>query len=124
MPPGRCSTARRPRSASPSPRDRGQSFTNPVTLSAPAQVGPAVTYVYPSVDAAGNVYASVVSFPPSGKASTIYVTRSSDDGGSWSPFVPVTTVGTLPGCCLPNTTFRHGIVEIFVASPAWPGICT
>jgi hypothetical protein len=77
-------------------RDRGQSFTAPVTLSAPAQVGPADTYVYPSVDAAGDVYVSVVSFPPSGKASVIYVTRSGDDGRSWSRFVPVTTVGTLP----------------------------
>jgi hypothetical protein len=102
-------------------RDRGQSFTKPVTLSAPAQVGPAVTYVYPSVDAAGDVYVSVVSFPPSGKASTIYVTRSSDDGRSWSRFVPVTTVGTLPSCCLPNTTFRDGIVENFAASPTHPG---
>jgi len=102
-------------------RDRGQSFTRPVTLTAPAQVGPAATYVYPSVDAAGDVYASVVSFPPSGKASVIYVTRSRDDGRSWSRFVPVTTVGTLPGCCLPNTTFRDGITENFAASPTYPG---
>ena len=120
MRPGRCSTARPPRCAWRS-RDRGQSFTKPVTLSAPAQVGPAVTYVYPSVDAAGDVYVSVVSFPPSGKASTIYVARSSDDGRSWSRFVPVTTVGTLPDCCLPNTTFRDGIVENFAASPTYPG---
>jgi hypothetical protein len=102
-------------------RDRGQSFTKPVTLSAPAQVGPAVTYVYPSVDAAGEVYVAVASFPPSGKPSTIYVTRSSDDGRSWSRFVPVTTVGVLPGCCLPNTTFRDGITEHFAASPTYPG---
>jgi len=102
-------------------RDRGQSFTSPVTLSAPAQVGPAVTYVYPSVDAAGDVYVSVVSFPPSGKPSTIYVARSSDDGRSWSRFAPVTEVGTLPDCCLPNTTFRDGIVESFAASPTYPG---
>jgi hypothetical protein len=63
----------------------------------------------------------VVSFPPSGKPSTIYVARSSDDGRSWSRFVPVITVGTLPGCCLPNTTFRDGIVENFAASPTYPG---
>ncbi|HZD02091.1 MAG TPA: sialidase family protein [Actinomycetes bacterium] len=102
-------------------RDRGQSFSKAVILSAPAQVGPAVTYAYPSVDAAGNVYVSVVSFPPSGKSSVIYVTRSSDDGRSWSAFSPVTTVGTLAGCCLPNTTFRDGIVESFAASPTYPG---
>ena len=73
------------------------------------------------MDAAGDVYVSVVSFPPSGKASTIYVARSGDDGRSWSRFVPVTTVGTLPDCCLPNTTFRDGIVENFTASPTYPG---
>jgi hypothetical protein len=102
-------------------RDRGQTFSKAVTLSAPAQVGPAVTYVYPSVDAAGDVHVAVVSFPPNGESSVIYVTRSSDDGGTWSPFVPVTTVGALPGCCLPNTTFRDGITEHFAASPTHPG---
>jgi len=98
-------------------RDRGQTFDPAFTLSAPAQVGPAVTYVYPSVDAAGNVYVSVVSFPPSGKASSIYVARSSDDGRTWSPFVQaVPDVGLLPTDALPNTTFRDGIVESFTAS--------
>jgi hypothetical protein len=56
-----------------------------------------------------------------GKTSVIYVTRSSDDGRSWSPFVPVTTVETLPGGCPPNTTFRDGITESFAASPTYPG---
>jgi hypothetical protein len=98
-------------------RDRGQSFARAVTISAPAQVGPAVTYVYPSVDATGDVYVSVVSFPPSGKASSIYVARSTDDGRTWSPFVAaVPDVGLLPTAALPNTTFRDGIVESFAAS--------
>ena len=47
-------------------RDRGQTFDKALTISPPAQVGPAVTYVYPEIDAAGNVYVSVVSFPPNG----------------------------------------------------------
>lgn len=102
-------------------RDRAATFSKAVTLSAPNEVGPAATYVYPSVDAAGDVYVAIVSFPPSGKASTIYVTRSSDDGVSWSRFVPVTTVGMLPVAELPNTTFRDGITESFVASPTHPG---
>jgi hypothetical protein len=103
-------------------RDRGQTFDRAFTLSAPAQVGPAVTYVYPSVDAAGNVYVSVVSFPPSGKASSIYVARSGDDGRTWSPFVQaVPDVGLLPTAALPNTTFRDGIVESFTASRAHAG---
>ena len=103
-------------------RDRGQTFDRAFTLSAPAQVGPAVTYVYPSVDAAGDVYVSVVSFPPSGKTSSIYVTRSTDDGRTWSRFVPaVPDVGILPAAALPNTTFRDGIVESFAASRTHPG---
>jgi len=103
-------------------RDRGQTFSPAVTISAPAQVGPAVTYVYPSVDAAGNVYVSVVSFPPSGKASSIYVARSEDDGRTWSPFtIAVRNVGILPAAALPNTTFRDGIVESFAASRTYPG---
>jgi hypothetical protein len=103
-------------------RDRGQTFDKAFTLSAPAQVGPAVTYVYPSVDAAGNVYVSVVSFPPSGKASSIYVARSTDDGRTWSPFVAaVPDVGILPVAALPNTTFRDGIVENFTASRTYAG---
>ena len=102
-------------------RDRGQSFDRAVTFSAPAQVGPAVTYVYPSVDAAGNVYVSVVSFPPSGKASSIYVARSTDDGRTWAPFVTaVPDVGLLPVDALPNTSFRDGIVENFTASRTYP----
>lgn len=105
-------------------RDRGQTFSRAITLSPPSQVGPANTYVYPSVDARGDVYASFVSFPPNGGASTIYVTRSTDDGRTWGPFVAaVPSVGLLAGGegDLPNTTFRDGIVESFVASPTYAG---
>jgi hypothetical protein len=103
-------------------RDRGMTFEKDRTLSAPSQVGPAVTYVYPSVGADGTVYAAVVSFPPSGKASNIYVTSSRDCGRTWAPFnVAVSDVGIYPGVSLPNTRFRDGIVESFVASPTYPG---
>ncbi|HEU4947216.1 MAG TPA: sialidase family protein [Kribbella sp.] len=103
-------------------RDRGQTFSRAVTISVPSQVGPAVTYVYPAVDAAGDVYVSVVSFPPSGKASSIYVARSTDDGRTWNPFVAaVPDVGLLPAAALPNTSFRDGIVENFTASKTYPG---
>jgi hypothetical protein len=30
-------------------------------------------------------------------------------------------IGVIPGCCLPNTTFRDGITENFTASPTYPG---
>ncbi|MGZ4638803.1 MAG: hypothetical protein ACXV2J_07065, partial [Actinomycetes bacterium] len=103
-------------------RDRGQTFSKAVTITPPSQVGPATTYVYPSVDAAGDVYVSVVSFPPNGGPSSIYVARSTDDGQSFGPFVTaVPGVGLLPSAALPNTTFRDGIVESFTASKTHAG---
>src|SRR5919197_829405 len=102
-------------------RDRGVTFDKAVTITPPSQVGAGATYVYPEIDAAGDVYVSVVSFPPNGSSSTIYVARSTDDGRSFGPFVPVTTVTTPPGDAYPNTRFRSGIVENFAASPTYAG---
>ena len=102
-------------------RDRGQAFDKAVTITPPSQVGAGATYVYPEIDAAGDVYVSVVSFPPNGTASTIYVARSTDDARSFSRFVPVATVTSPPGGVYPNTRFRSGIVENFAASPSHAG---
>jgi len=104
-------------------RDRGQTFTKQRRLTPPSEVGASNTYVYPAVDAAGHLYVAFASFPnPAvGTEATIYVTRSTDDAQTWGPFVPVATAGLIPECCLPNTTFRDGILEHFTASPAHPG---
>jgi hypothetical protein len=104
-------------------RDRGQTFSPVRKLTVPAnQTGPAVTYVYPAIDAAGTVYVAVAAFPPCCVTpATLYVTRSTDDGQTWSPFVKVATVGVLASGQLPNTTFRDGIVESFTASPTHAG---
>jgi hypothetical protein len=100
-------------------RDRGLTFAKAVTIAPPSQVSAGSTFVYPTVDAAGNVYVSVVSFPPNGSASTIYVARSTDDARTFGPFVPITTVTAVPGGVLPNTRFRDGITESFAASPTY-----
>ena len=103
-------------------RDRGQTFEKARTLSAPSQVSAGAAYVYDSVGVDGTVYASIVSFPPSGKASNIYVTSSRDCGRTWAPFsLAVPDVGVFPATSLPNTRFRDGIVENFTASPTHPG---
>jgi hypothetical protein len=104
-------------------RDRGQTFSKPVTITAPSQTGVSNTYIYPSVDAAGTLYVAFASFPHPAKTSsaTLYVSHSSDDGQSFSPFTAAATTGTLPGCCLPNTPGRDGITESFTASPTYPG---
>jgi hypothetical protein len=101
-------------------RDRGQTFDKAVTISAPSELGPGATYVYPMIDAAGTLYVSVVSFPSNGGANTIYVARSIDDGRSFGAFVPITTATIPPGEVYPNTRFRSGIVENFAASPTYP----
>jgi hypothetical protein len=102
-------------------RDRGVTFDKAVTLSQPSEVSSAVTSVYPEIDAAGNVYAALVSFPPNGGASKIYVARSTDDARTFSRFVPVATPNLIPTAGLPNTRFRDGIVESFAASSTYPG---
>jgi hypothetical protein len=102
-------------------RDRGQTFDKAITITPPSQVSAGATYVYPEIDAAGNLYVSVVSFPPNGTISTIYVARSTDDGRTFGPFVPITTVHIPPGEVYPNTRFRSGIVENFAASPTYAG---
>jgi hypothetical protein len=95
-------------------------FDKPVTISAPSELGAAATYVYPSIDAAGNLFVSLVAFPPNGGTSTIYVARSSNDGRTFDPFVPVADVTIAPGEVLANTRFRTGIAENFAASPTYP----
>jgi hypothetical protein len=102
-------------------RDRGETFSKAVTITKPNQTGPTNEFVYPAVDAAGNVYVSIASDHPSTDRKTIYVARSSDDGVTWSEFMPVAQATVMSGCCLPNTTFRDGILEHFTASPDFPG---
>ena len=104
-------------------RDRGQTFSKAVTVTAPSQTGVSNTYIYPSIDAAGTLCIAFASFPHPAKTSTatLYVSHSSDDGQTFAPFVRAATVGTLPATSLPNTTFRDGITENFTASPTYPG---
>jgi hypothetical protein len=105
-------------------RNRGQTFSKAATVTAPSQTGPSNTFIYPSVDAAGDLYIAFVGFPLNKNRTpgAVYVARSTDDGRTFSPFVAATPpIGMIPSCCLPNTTFRDGITENFSASPTYPG---
>jgi hypothetical protein len=100
-------------------RDRGLSFSPAITLTSPSQSGPVNSSSYPSIDAAGNVYLGYESDPVNGMGpSSVFVTRSTDDGVDWGPFVQAAAFTVHP---LPNTTFRLGIPESFAASPTYPG---
>jgi hypothetical protein len=68
------------------------------------------------VDAAGTVYVAY-----HGGDGKLWVTSSSNDGITWSPFVLAAQTRLITSDALPNTTFRDGIVESFSASPTYAG---
>jgi hypothetical protein len=105
-------------------RDRGQTFDKAITITPPGTTTPATTYVYPSVGSDGTLYVAFVGgFDTSNKnrVGHVFVTRSTDDGRSFGPFVEAATPGENPDGFLPNTNFRDGIIENFAASPTYPG---
>jgi len=100
--------------------DRGITFSRARRITPPSVVGPAVTYVYPSVDANGNLFASVASFAAAGSTDAeLWVARSTDDGNTFNWFDTGQRAHGTPGPDLPNTTFRDGILENFAASPTY-----
>jgi hypothetical protein len=105
-------------------RDRGQTFSKAITITPAGITTPATTYVYPSVGADGTLYVAFVGgFDTKNKnrVGHVYVTKSTDDGKTFGPFVEAATPGENPNGFLPNTNFRDGIIENFTASPTYPG---
>src|SRR5262249_32953549 len=81
-------------------------------------------YVYPSVGSDGTLYVAFVGgydTKNKNRVGHVYVTKSTDDGQSFGPFVQAATPIENPNGSLPNTTFRDGIIENFAASPSYPG---
>jgi len=103
-------------------RDRGVTFAKAATVSVPSETGSTNEFVYPTIDAAGDLYLVIASSSPSSpKNKTIYVAQSVDDGETFSPFVAAATATIIPTDGLPNTRFRDGITENFAASPTYAG---
>ncbi len=105
-------------------RDRGQTFAKAVTLTPPGVTTPATTYVYPSVGRDGTLYVAFVGgFDTTNKnrVGHVYVTKSTDDGVTFGPFVAAATPSENPNGSFPNTSFRDGIIESFTSSPTYAG---
>jgi hypothetical protein len=101
--------------------DRGKTFSPAARITPPNQLGPANTYVYPSIDAAGNLFVAVASSSASGGTDAeLWVARSTDDGNTFTWFDTGKRAHGTPTCCLPNTRFRDGILENFTASSTYP----
>jgi hypothetical protein len=103
-------------------RDRGLTFSGAVTITAPNETGPSNFGVYPSVDAAGDLYVSFASYrvKTGGFDATLYVTRSIDDGATFTPWTKVAFTHGYPGD-FANGDFRDGILQNFTTSPTHPG---
>jgi hypothetical protein len=102
-------------------RDRGLTYSMPVTISSPSDTGPSNFAVYPSVDAAGNLYIAFASYrkKTGGFDANIYVARSTDDGATFTPWTKVAFSHGYPGDFV-NGNFRDGILENFTASTTYP----
>jgi hypothetical protein len=101
--------------------DRGVTFSSAKRITPPNILGPANTYVYPSVDAAGNLFVSVASFLARGSSDAeLWVGKSTDDGKTFTWFDTGERAHGTPGPDLPNTMFRDGILQNFAASPTYP----
>ena len=99
--------------------DRGGTFSRYNSFTMPSVSGRQNFYVQPSIDANGDLYVGFASTEKDKKSGqvTLWVAKSTDDGQTFTFARAVTGVGLIPTCCLPNTTFRDGIVESFAASP-------
>ena len=105
-------------------RDRGATYSKPDDLPTPNYTTPATTYVYPSVAPDGTVYVAFVGgYDTKNKNRTgaVYVTKSTDDGRTWGPFVQAAVPVENPNGFFANTSFRDGIIEAFAASETYPG---
>jgi hypothetical protein len=102
-------------------RDRGLTYSMPVTITSPSDTGPSNFGVYPSVDAAGNLFVAFASYrvKTGGFDATIYVTKSTDDGKTFSPWTKVAFAHGYPGDFV-NGSFRDGILQNFTASTTYP----
>jgi hypothetical protein len=104
-------------------RDRGATFSKAVQLTTPSATTPGNTFIYPSIGPDGTVYAAFISGYDLNKnrVGHVYVTKSVDDGQTFTPFVLAASPIENPNGHLANTNFRDGILENFAASPTHPG---
>src|SRR3954451_15687330 len=78
----------------------------------------------PSVGPDGTLYVAFVGgFDTKNKnrVGHVFVTKSTDDGVTFGPFIEAASPSENPNGFLPNTRFRDGIIESFAASPTHAG---
>jgi hypothetical protein len=104
-------------------RDRGQTFSKAQTIVSASVDQLRDQFSQPAVDPAGDLYVAYTNIGTKSNVADLYVTRSTDDGQTFS--TPVfagsgRTIGVASGR-VTNTTFRDGINYAFAVSQDYPG---
>jgi hypothetical protein len=104
-------------------RDRGQTFSKASTIVSSSIDQLRDQFSQPAVDPAGDLYVAYTNIGTKSNTADLFVTRSTDDGQTFS--TPVfagsgRTIGVASGR-VTNTTFRDGINYAFAVSQDYPG---
>jgi len=107
-------------------RDHGATWVDHLTVPAPQKLGPKNPWPMIAVGPDGVLYLSYVTYGATssdGKTvpATIWSTRSTDDGASWTGLSKVADTTVTAGCCVPGTTLHRSIVQYLAVSPDQPG---
>ena len=107
-------------------RDRGASWSRPLTVPTPQALGPKNPWPMIAVGPDGVVYLSYVSYGATSAdgataPATLWLARSTDDGRTWTGFDKVADTTALADCCVPGTTLHRSIVQYLAVSPDRPG---
>lgn len=101
-------------------RDRGETWSAPVTVPQPVPTVGANPWPQIAAGADGAVHLSWVTYGR-GEAATLWSARSTDDGRSWGTASRVADTTVVKSCCLPGTDVHDGAVDVLSASRTQPG---
>ncbi|HYU62593.1 MAG TPA: sialidase family protein [Verrucomicrobiae bacterium] len=104
-------------------RDRGLTFSKAATIVSASAGQLRDQFSQPAVDPSGVLYVAYTNIGVKSNMADMYVTRSTDDGNTFSTPIKVVSGNTMGGSSVrvTNTTFRDGINFAFAVSQDFPG---
>ena len=102
-------------------RDRGQTFSPAKTIVSASSDQQRNQFSQPAVDPSGDVYVAYTNIGVKTSQTDFFVTRSTDDGNTFSTPVKAGSGRIIGTTRVTNTTFRDGINFAFAVSQDFPG---
>jgi hypothetical protein len=102
-------------------RDRGMTFSRATTIISASSDQQRNQYSQPAVDPSGDVYVAYTNIGVKTNLTDFFVTRSTDDGNTFTTPVKAGSGRLIGTTRLTNTTFRDGINFAFAVSQDFPG---